>query len=105
MALLGLPDAVALCPITAFIALSPGEMSDEKCQEGMSRRAVLVATAAGMASSQAWAAAPASGPEAYLSLREVARRIAAREVSPVDLTQRMLARIAKADPGLKPLCP
>ena len=60
-----------------------------------------MATAAGMASSQVWAAAPASGPEAYLSLREVARRIAAREVSPVDLTQRMLARIAKADPGLK----
>lgn len=37
----------------------------------------------------------------YLSLRDVARRIAAREISPVDLTQRMLDRIAKLDPTLK----
>lgn len=37
----------------------------------------------------------------YLSLRDVARRIPARDVSPVDLTQRMLDRIAKLDPTLK----
>ncbi|WP_299543647.1 amidase [Phenylobacterium sp.] len=36
-----------------------------------------------------------------MSLRAVARRIAAREVSPIDLTRRMLARIAMVDPVLK----
>ncbi|HEY0438262.1 MAG TPA: amidase [Phenylobacterium sp.] len=39
--------------------------------------------------------------EPYLSLRETARRIAARTQSPVDLTREMLARIAAVDPTLK----
>ena len=76
-------------------------MSNEKGRDGMSRRAVLAGTAAGMASTQLRAATPAPELEPYLSLREAARRIAARELSPVDLTQRMLARIAKVDPVLK----
>jgi amidase len=37
----------------------------------------------------------------YLSLGETARRIATRELSPVDLTRDMLARIAAIDPVLK----
>ncbi len=37
----------------------------------------------------------------YLSLREVARLIATRELSPVELTQHILDRIAKYDPILK----
>jgi amidase len=49
------------------------------------------------------AGAAAAGEEAwaYMSLREVALRIAAREISPVDLTQQMLRRIAALDPVLK----
>lgn len=43
----------------------------------------------------------ASGSLHYLSLQEIGRRIAAREISPVDLTQRMLDRIAKVDTVLK----
>lgn len=37
----------------------------------------------------------------YLTLRDIARRIASRDVSPVDLTQRMLDRIATVDRTLK----
>jgi amidase len=37
----------------------------------------------------------------YLTLHDVARRIEARELSPVDLTQRLLERIAAVDPSLK----
>src|SRR5690349_12605951 len=37
----------------------------------------------------------------YMSLREVARRIQSRELSPVDLTRFMLERIRKVDSGLK----
>ena len=76
-------------------------MSNENGRDGISRRAVLAGTAAGMAATPLRAATPAPEPEPYLSLREAARRIAAREVSPVDLTRRMLARIAKLDPVLK----
>jgi amidase len=36
-----------------------------------------------------------------LSLRAVARRIASRDISPVELTQQMLTRIARIDPILK----
>lgn len=75
-------------------------MCKENGRDEMSRRAILAGTAAGVMSTKAWAAASPE-PEAYLSLREVSRRIAAREVSPVDLTRRMLARIARADPVLK----
>lgn len=37
----------------------------------------------------------------YLSLDEVARRLKTRKISSVDLTQTMLDRIARLDPGLK----
>ena len=37
----------------------------------------------------------------YLTLHAIARRIAARDLSPVDLTQRLLDRIAALDPTLK----
>jgi amidase len=49
------------------------------------------------------ALAAAAGGEAlhYLSLEAVARRIQSRAISPVDLTQIMLARIARIDPLLK----
>ena len=66
----------------------------------MSRRAVVAGAAAGLASTSALAAIPPA-PEAYQSLRTVAHRIAAREVSPVELTHRTLTRIATVDPVLK----
>src|SRR5437870_4358026 len=75
-------------------------MASETGRDDLSRRTVVAGGAAGLASTQAWAAAPPAA-EPYLSLRAVARRIAAREVSPVELTRRMLARIAKVDPTLK----
>jgi amidase len=66
---------------------------------GVSRRRVITAA---VASSAYASLARASVPfEPYLSLQETARRIAAREVSPVDLTREMLARIAGVDPVLK----
>jgi amidase len=40
-------------------------------------------------------------PLHYVSLGEIARRIAARDVSPVDLTERMLDRIVAVDRSLK----
>ena len=40
-------------------------------------------------------------PLHYLSLEEIGRRIESREVSPVDLTERMLERIAAVDRSLK----
>src|SRR5690242_10399052 len=43
----------------------------------------------------------AAEPPYYLSLEEMARRVASREISPVVLTQQMLARIARVDPVLK----
>jgi amidase len=43
----------------------------------------------------------AAEPLHYLSLGEMARRIASREISPVDVTQQMLARISRLDPVLK----
>jgi len=61
----------------------------------------MAGTVAGLASTKVWAAARPPAPESYLSLRAIARRIAAREVSPTDLTRRILARIATVDPALK----
>lgn len=43
----------------------------------------------------------AAAPLNYLSLEEMANRIASREISPVAITQQMLARIARVDPVLK----
>jgi len=40
-------------------------------------------------------------PLEYSSLRDVARRIQSKEISPVELTTRMLDRIAAVDPKLK----
>jgi amidase len=40
-------------------------------------------------------------PLHYLTLADIGRRIASRDVSPVDLTERMLDRIATCDRGLK----
>lgn len=44
---------------------------------------------------------PAMEPIHYSSLRDVARRIQSKEISPVELTTRMLDRIATVDPNLK----
>ena len=44
---------------------------------------------------------PTSEPLEYLSLRDLARRIQSKEISPVELTARMLDRIASVDPKLK----
>ena len=44
---------------------------------------------------------PATEPLHYSSLRDVARRIQSKEISPVELTTRMLDRIAAIDPKLK----
>jgi amidase len=72
-------------------------MSDQPT--GVSRRGVI---ATAVASATYVGVAQASVPfEPYLSLRETARRIAARSLSPVDLTRDMLARIAAVDPVLK----
>jgi amidase len=69
-------------------------------QTGVSRRRMLTAVAASAV--YAGPGKAASRPlEPYLSLRETARRIASRELSPVDLTREMLARIAAIDPVLK----
>src|SRR4051794_15005057 len=81
-------------------------MSRAKGSGELSRRDVVAGGAAGLAATGlaatgAWGAAPSPALEPYLSLREVGRRIAARQVSPVELTRAMLARIAKIDPVLK----
>jgi amidase len=44
---------------------------------------------------------PETRPVCYLALVDIARRIQSRDVSPVDLTQRMLDRIASVDRSLK----
>src|ERR1700737_1585310 len=44
---------------------------------------------------------PTMEPLHYSSLRDVARRIQPKEISPVELTTRMLDRIAAVDPKLK----
>ena len=67
------------------------------------RRALALAGAGSLGASHALAAS--SGREddgyAYASLRAVARQLASRELTPTDLIQRMLERIAKVDPVLK----
>jgi amidase len=64
-----------------------------------SRRQIVGAVAAATLSPLASRASVPFQP--YRSLRETARRIAARELSPVDLTRDMLARISAVDPTLK----
>lgn len=72
----------------------------------VSRRALIAGAGAliagwPMAGGAARPARPGPGAWPYLSLREVARLIASRTLSPVDLTRQMLARIASVDPVLK----
>lgn len=63
---------------------------------------VPFAACKGAGSSQTTVIGRASGEGLhYMSLHDVARRIAAREISPVDLAHHMLDRIAKLDPTLK----
>jgi len=76
----------------------------------ISRRTVLGLLGASAIAHVAGAGSPLSMPPAavepldalhYLSLVEIGGRIAARSVSPVDLTERMLDRIGEIDPRLK----
>ena len=87
-------------------------------EAGMSRRQVLLSISSAAllslqsscSSKESNPASPAGGqsgkqpamePLHYSSLRDVARRIQSREISPVELTTRMLDRIAAVDPKLK----
>jgi len=85
-------------------------MSIQANQKQFNRRQAMSLIAAGAIvpltackgdSSPSVSASKASGALYYMSLREVARRMQSRELSPVDLTQLMLDRIAKVDPRLK----
>ncbi len=73
----------------------------------MSRRSALFALGAGtlLPSAVSTIVAQSSAPRRealhYLSVADVGRRIAAREISPVALTQHVLDRIAALDPILK----
>lgn len=81
--------------------------SDMRDSARLSRRDLLALFGAGMAASLLPGCSPSSappladeptlGPLHYLSLSAVARLIEAREVSPVELTQMMLNRIATQD--------
>ena len=97
------------------IALESGELStgltDDRLMSRRSALALLGASAlvplqacSGPSSSPPVAAGAGAGAgEAlhYMGLQEVARLIASGDVSPVELTQRMLDRIAKVDATLK----
>jgi amidase len=62
---------------------------------------MIATAAAASAAASASSRAQAAPFEPYLSLTEASRRIAARELSPVELTREVLARIAAIDPVLK----
>src|SRR5215469_2159379 len=86
-------------------------------QQGSSRRQALLSMSAALLSFQSSCSTKGSNPEAsasgpsekqpsieplhYSSLRDIARRIQSREISPVELTTRMLDRIAALDGKLK----
>jgi amidase len=63
--------------------------------------AVAHVSACGGASSTPSTRAATPDADHYLTLVDIGRRIASRDVSPVDLTERMLDRIRRIDPGLK----
>ncbi len=63
--------------------------------------AVAQVAGCGSASSTPPASIAASDAVHFLTLVDIGRRIASREVSPVDLTERMLDRIGRIDPALK----
>ena len=77
----------------------------------MSRRSALALLGAGAFAPIFGCASPSTSPHAsevgsaeplhYIGLQEVGRRIASHDISSVDLTQRMLDRIAKVDAKLK----
>jgi amidase len=75
----------------------------------ISRRTALGVLGASAAAHVAGCRSPSSTPPTlvatsdvhYLTLVDIGRRIASREVSPVDLTERMLDRIGRIDPRLK----
>src|SRR3569623_1511220 len=74
----------------------------------ISRRELVAGAGAGFLAAGGPTELPAAngatvGPDAwpYLSLRAVAGHIASRDISPVELTQRILTRIASVDPILK----
>jgi amidase len=83
-------------------------MPNPKFERSLSRRhtlALLGATTLLPLRKLLAAASPAGkgavGPLHYLSLEDMAGRIASREISPVAITEQMLARIARVDPILK----
>ena len=83
-------------------------MSGIKLERGVSRRhAMRLLGAAATVVAAPGRAAIAVGSDAsdeplhYMSLRTAARRIASRNLSPIDLTQHMLDRISAVDPVLK----
>jgi amidase len=63
--------------------------------------AFVHAAGCGTSSSTSQRGADPAQPLHYLTLADIGRRIASREVSPVDLTERMLDRIGRIDPVLK----
>src|SRR3954468_23547255 len=63
--------------------------------------AVVHFASCGTNSSSSQPAADPAEPLHYLTLADVGRRIESRDISPVDLTERMLGRIAAGDRGLK----
>jgi amidase len=69
----------------------------------MTRRQILALFGAGgLMPVSAWKArAESPVPLHFMTVQEVARRIKSRELSPLDLTRRMLDRIASVDGGLK----
>ena len=69
---------------------------------GLLGASALVHTAAcGTASPASQSGAGPAEPLHYLTLREIGRRIESRDLSPIDLTERLLDRIATVDRSLK----
>src|SRR5678816_2883178 len=79
-------------------------------KQPISRRTALSVLGAGAVAHLAGCGRGASTPATqsasldgvhYRTLVDIGQRIASREVSPVDLTERMLDRIGRIDPSLK----
>jgi amidase len=90
--------------------LQNGRTSVDMAERPISRRTVLGLLGAsalvpiagcGTGSPASPAGADPAQPLHYLTLRDIGRRIESRDLSPVDLTQRMLDRIASVDRSLK----
>ena len=76
-------------------------MRTQKIKPTISRRHVLALIGATLLPRRKSVAAEVAEPLPYLSLEEMARRIASRAISPVAVTEQMLARIAHVDPVLE----